>query len=732
MDTNRNKKKKGLFRFLLYRAGLAACLAIPALSAPAGMAAKSPFRTFLNLKEPLSFCGLWMTAEAALGEAGPDGTDSVPGEGNPASEDPVSDGDSSEITEGEGLDEGEYYEEDPVIRDWPEEGIALRIPVPDTNLDTLFVHSVGENQFDASLDLTEEDYQRYIGDCRARGFALDEDYTESREEAWVSLRFYALDSDGYKLHLNYDGEPGAAGSMYIKISAPIPLKQIQWPDRALGLLVPVPPTTLGVVGGAPEIFLISYLGNMSKDAWHAYIEACREAGFDQNISETATTFSSEDSDGIRLTLNYEGANIVYFNLFDPEQKWRSKGPGGRDEDSTGETPSPAEEGTTTPGADPEGLGGNGENDSGNGGLPGAQEQANAGQADDFSDPQQSTDPADPYTGSGPADPFAESGQSDPFAESGQAGLPDDPGMDDAAGGTAFAGLPYEEPAFVNLPDQALPLASGAGEDPAAAADLTDPEADAAADREFTDSDADTDAEDDPTEFSEDPGTETDLTGSSGDPAAETVFTVSSGASASGTTYTTPAPESDSTTNAQTVDPLTNPSRLSEKDREGLTPQGNTKTLVLASSRDTGQTGAGQLVSSAGQAGSENSQPVSGRTKGAPAAFYRKKTGDTESAFRLSAEASRKLETGLTGEGTADLYDPFKDPALTDSYRLLMQEARMRAAGPSPGSTAVSSGKPSAGSAPENSLAAILAALLAAIAVAAGTVTKRILFKKSLR
>lgn len=57
---------------------------------------------------------------------------------------------------------------------------------------------------------------------------------------------------------------------------------------------------------------------------------------------------------------------------------------------------------------------------------------------------------------------------------------------------------------------------------------------------------------------------------------------------------------------------------------------------------------------------------------------------------------------------------------------------MRAAGPSPGSAAVSSGKPSAGSAPENSLAAILAALLAAIAVAAGTVTKRILFKKSLR
>ena len=730
MDTNRNIKKKGLFRSLLYRTGPAMCLACLITFAPAGMAAESPLCTLLRSKGSSLFYGLCICAEAALGE---DGADSVADEGGPASEDPVPDGDGSVITEGEGFDEGEYYEEDPVIRDWPEDGIALRIPVPDTDLDTLFVHSVGENQFDASLELTEEDYRRYIEDCRAGGFALDEDYTESREEAWVSLRFYALDSDGYKLHLNYDGEPGAAGSMYIKISAPIPLKQIQWPDRALGLLVPVPPTTLGVVGGAPEIFLISYLGNMSKDAWHAYIEACREAGFDQNISETATTFSSEDSDGIRLTLNYEGANIVYFNLFDPEQKWRSKGPGGRDEDSTGETPSPAEEGTD-PAADPEGLGGSGENDSEDAGLPAGQEQMNAEPEDDFSNPQQTTDPADPSATSGQADPFAESGQSDPFAESVQAGLPYDPGMDDIASGTEFAGLPYDEPSFIDLPDLALPLALGAGEDPAAAADLTVPDAGAAADTEFTDPDAGTAADTNIDDPATDPALEADSAVSSGDPASETVFTVSTGDSAAGTTFTDPARESGSVTNVQADDPLTDSSRLSEKDREGPPVQGNTQTLVMASSRNSGQTGAGMPVSSAEQTGSKNSQPVSGRTKGAPAASYLKKNGQSKSegAFRLSEEASRKLETGLTGEGTADLYDPFKDPALTDSYSLLMQEARLRAAGPSPGPTAVSSGKPSSGSAPENSLAGILAALLAVMAVTAGAVTRKVRFKNSLR
>ncbi|MBE6006198.1 MAG: hypothetical protein E7238_03440 [Sarcina sp.] len=700
MDTNINIKKKGLFRLLLCKAGLTTCLVSLMALAPAGMAAESPFCTFLSSKGALPFYGLCLPAEAAADEADPDGTDSVSDEGNPAFEDPATDGDGSELTEGEGFDEGEYYEEDPVIRDWPEDGIALRIPVPDTNLDTLFVHSVGETQFDASLELSEEDYRQYTEVCRAGGFALDEDYTESRDEAWVSLRFYALDSEGYKLQLNYDGEPGAAGNMYLSLKAPIPLKQIQWPDRALGLLVPVPPTTLGVIGGAPEIFLVSYLGNMSKDAWHAYIEACKEAGFDQNISETATTFSSEDSDGIRLTLNYEGANIVYFNLFDPEQKWRSKGLGGRDEDSTGETPSPAE-GWTDPGADPEGFGGSGENESGYGGLPGTEESANAGQADSF-------------------------------VESGRAGLPYDPGMDDIADETEFAGLPYDEPAFADLPDQALPLASGAGTDPEAAADLTGPETDTVADTEFIDPSTDPAAEDAPTDFSGDPGTEADLPESTGDTDTETTFTVSSGRPAAETTFTNSAQESGSVADTQADDPLADPSRLSEKDREGPPVQGNTQTLALASSRDSRQTGAGKLVSSTGQAGSENSQPVSGRTKGAPAAFYSKKAGDTESAFRLSAEASRKLKTGLTGEGSADLYDPFKDPALTDSYRLLMQEARLRAAGPSPGSAAVSSGKPSAGSAPENSLAAILAALLAAIAVAAGTVTKRILFKKSLR
>ena len=232
------------------------------------------------------------------------------------------------------------------------------------------------------------------------------------------------------------------------------------------------------------------------------------------------------------------------------------------------------------------------------------------------------------------------------------------------------------------------------------------------------------ADTDLTDFSTDPAAEAESAGSSMDPAAEI-------------TFNDPVPETAVTTYAQAANPLTGPSHISENERERLPVPGNAQTLAAASyqgstasSLDSRQTGAGQPASANGRAGSEDRQPVSGRTNGSPAASYRENAGKTEGVFLLSAKAAQKLETGLTGDGAADLYDPFQDPALADTYGLLMQEARLRAS-PS-GSAAAASGKPSAGSAPENSLAGFLAALLAVMAVTAGAVTRKVRFRNSLR
>ena len=258
----------------------------------------------------------------------------------------------------------EEYEEDPGDEwptTWPEDGITARIPRPDFDMDSLEVNICMENDFMGTLNATEEDYESYLLSCRDYGFSSEEETHSSHEGDFYSAGFSAFDIDGYKITLEYysfnDPEADFPGRLSIRIKAPIQLGTLNWPDHALGLLIPQPPTSVGGAGGDPEIFLRASLGDMPIEAWREYVEACREAGFDQNISETEREYTATDEYGIRLTLSYSGGNMVDLILFDPEQKWRSRGLG--DSQAGG---GEGEDGSGTPGEpdspDPDSFGAN--------------------------------------------------------------------------------------------------------------------------------------------------------------------------------------------------------------------------------------------------------------------------------------------------------------------------------------------------------------------------------------
>ena len=228
---------------------------------------------------------------------------------------------------------------------WPEDGITARIPRPDFDMDSLEVNICMENDFMGTVKATEEDYETYILSCKEYGFTFEEETHSSREGDFYSAGFSAFDIDGYKITVDYysfnDPEDDFPSHLSIRIKAPVQLGTLNWPDHALGLLIPQPPTSVGGAGGDPEIFLRASLGQMSLETWREYVEACREAGFDQNISETEREYTATDEDGIRLTISYSGGNMVDLILFDPEQKWRSRGlgdspaGGGEGEDGSG-------------------------------------------------------------------------------------------------------------------------------------------------------------------------------------------------------------------------------------------------------------------------------------------------------------------------------------------------------------------------------------------------------------
>ena len=261
----------------------------------------------------------------------------------------------SEVFDEKGTDETdpsdeykEEYEENPGDEwptTWPEDGITARIPRPDFDMDSLEVNICMENDFMGTVKATEEDYETYILSCKEYGFTFEEETHSSREGDFYSAGFSAFDIDGYKITVDYysfnDPEDDFPSHLSIRIKAPVQLGTLNWPDHALGLLIPQPPTSVGGAGGDPEIFLRASLGQMPLETWREYVEVCREAGFDQNISETEREYTATDEDGIRLTISYSGGNIVDLILFDPEQKWRSRGlgdspaGGGEGEDGSG-------------------------------------------------------------------------------------------------------------------------------------------------------------------------------------------------------------------------------------------------------------------------------------------------------------------------------------------------------------------------------------------------------------
>ena len=220
---------------------------------------------------------------------------------------------------------------------WPVEGISTRIPFPSFPLEDLWTNTEFPGQFLANVTTSSDFYTAYKDACKEQGFCLEETDSCHHDEDFVSDNYQVFDAEGYRLQLRYHGT-AETGTMEIALIEPIRLGTLHWPGDGPGLLLPLPPTTEGTVGGMPQMFLIVYLGNMFIDSYDSYVEECIAAGFDQIISRSDTSFSAVDSDGIKLEVSYRGGGIVFLKILDPDQKWIARTQGSLPEngDESGE------------------------------------------------------------------------------------------------------------------------------------------------------------------------------------------------------------------------------------------------------------------------------------------------------------------------------------------------------------------------------------------------------------
>lgn len=189
---------------------------------------------------------------------------------------------------------------------WPETGLASKLPRPDSEYGEISISS--NNLFMADVNkYTEDQYRDYIEKCKELGFFIEGETS--------SIGYDAFNDEGYDLSLmNFDSSDG---EMSIILDAPMEMRQITWPDSEPAILLPVPVSTKGKINSESSKEFSVYIGDTSKDEFEEYVVKCKEKGFAEDFSKAEKQYKAENADGYKLSVGYEGFNTMAITIKTP-------------------------------------------------------------------------------------------------------------------------------------------------------------------------------------------------------------------------------------------------------------------------------------------------------------------------------------------------------------------------------------------------------------------------------
>lgn len=186
--------------------------------------------------------------------------------------------------------------------------IVLSDVIPEPN--PLFGEVVSNGDTYLSLyiyKIDQSDYDTYVAACKAQGFTIDADEGDGS--------YYAYNSAGYKLSLYfYESD----GKMHIGVDAAEEYGALEWSASEIASLLPMPESTTGEITQDDEKRFRAYVSNTSIDAYKAYVTACVNMGFDVDANDTDKHYSAQNADGYKLSVDYQGNNVIYIALDVPE------------------------------------------------------------------------------------------------------------------------------------------------------------------------------------------------------------------------------------------------------------------------------------------------------------------------------------------------------------------------------------------------------------------------------
>lgn len=151
------------------------------------------------------------------------------------------------------------------------------------------------------------DYSKYVDACEEKGFTVEAEQSD--------LSYYAYNSDGYKLSLYYDENDN---KMNISVDAAEEYGTLVWPDSVIASMLPAPKSTTGEIAQDDEKRFAAYVSNTSIEEFNAYVAACADKGFAEDVSESEKLYSAQNSDGYQLSVSYQGNGVMFISVDEPE------------------------------------------------------------------------------------------------------------------------------------------------------------------------------------------------------------------------------------------------------------------------------------------------------------------------------------------------------------------------------------------------------------------------------
>ena len=179
------------------------------------------------------------------------------------------------------------------------------LPEPPSNKGKFITNTIESLWMDVN-DLTDKQFAEYVEACKEKGFTVDADSS--------GLSYNAYNTDGYNLSLFF---AGSTKTLNIHLDAPMEMTEIKWPESEAGKQLPAPESTKGKFVSEKDTSFNVYIGDTSKEAYEAYIEACADEGFNVDSSKTEKNYSAKNADGWKVSVRYEGFDIIQITISAP-------------------------------------------------------------------------------------------------------------------------------------------------------------------------------------------------------------------------------------------------------------------------------------------------------------------------------------------------------------------------------------------------------------------------------